>query len=731
MSPYAAELLRWLLDPPRDEPGPYPDSARLSDEDIATLLPAALRSTIPRVGFLGYTIRELTGERQARFTAEACSDTLRAVADQAVRGTCDPEMAVYVLRRTTDPWPGDAGKICSWLLKEYVRTRSRVERLDAVLALAAVAGEKPPRIYRAASPLVEAEREVLSWLGPQAYVLVADLASRNPLDDTLARLAAYADYQAFAQQALSDARVRAERIQAGEIAYAADKAFTHEEVKTLGRAARTILVLDQPGAPEILGAIAQAVCVAPTAAKTLPSQALLFEIARSTEDAPTPETLAVLRTARASVRHKGAVKQLDRMLKRIERALAARPGVALRLPDLGFDADGTRVVDIAGHTATATATGDVSVPSAVRKAYPEEVKELRGLARQAKAQVQTLAAVLEAGLAQAVSMPMSRWRTELAAGGLGRYAAARLIWVSGGVAALGDDVTGDEPIRLWHPLTASAAEVESWRAVLAERRIRQPFKQAYRETYPLTPAERDSGRHSLRFAGHVVRNRQLYALLKARGWQSPLLGPWDSGREADAQRVFGDWRITLALAYLAEEGGVELAETGRVCFSVRSGGWIPAPLADVPPLVFSEAMRDVDLFVAAASIAYDPEWTPERFGYWHDTGFGELSATAAVRREALERLLPRLRIASRCTLTDRFLVVRGDRFTYRIHLGSANILIEPSGSYLCIVAARSPEAGSVFLPFEDDKLGLVLSKAFLLADDARISDPSILRQLPS
>jgi hypothetical protein len=53
------------------------------------------------------------------------------------------------------------------------------------------------------------------------------------------------------------------------------------------------------------------------------------------------------------------------------------------------------------------------------------------------------------------------------------------------------------------------------------------------------------------------------------------------------------------------------------------------------------------------------------------------------------------------------------------------------GSDLCIVraAARSPAAGKVYLPFEDDRLSLILSKAFLLADDSGITDESILRQI--
>ncbi|MBM9509225.1 DUF7737 domain-containing protein [Actinacidiphila acididurans] len=115
--------------------------------------------------------------------------------------------------------------------------------------------------------------------------------------------------------------------------------------------------------------------------------------------------------------------------------------------------------------------------------------------------------------------------------------------------------------------------------------------------------------------------------------------------------------------------------------------------------------------------------------YWRQATFGELEQSAQVRREALERILPRLRIADRCALEGRFLVVRGDLRTYRIHLGSANILMEPDDAYLCIVQSRRAGEGKVFLPFEDDRLSLILSKAFLLAADTEITDPSIRAQI--
>jgi hypothetical protein len=83
-------------------------------------------------------------------------------------------------------------------------------------------------------------------------------------------------------------------------------------------------------------------------------------------------------------------------------------------------------------------------------------------------------------------------------------------------------------------------------------------------------------------------------------------------------------------------------------------------------------------------------------------------------------------------IDDRSLIVRGDCGTYRIHLDSGNVMMDP-GRYLCIVCARGgPKTGTVLLPFEDDALlGVILSQAFLLAADPKITDPTILQQMGS
>lgn len=106
-----------------------------------------------------------------------------------------------------------------------------------------------------------------------------------------------------------------------------------------------------------------------------------------------------------------------------------------------------------------------------------------------------------------------------------------------------------------------------------------------------------------------------------------------------------------------------------------------------------------------------------------------MTPSAQVRRDALARLLPRTSIADRVSLSERYLHVRGTIRTYRIHLGSGNILMEPDDAYLCIVAARDRN-GRLHLPFDDDPmLSMILSKAIMLAADDTITDATVLGQL--
>jgi hypothetical protein len=221
------------------------------------------------------------------------------------------------------------------------------------------------------------------------------------------------------------------------------------------------------------------------------------------------------------------------------------------------------------------------------------------------------------------------------------------------------------------------------------------------------------------------------------------MGGWDShntptrilpGRDLGVEF----WVNPVEDSETTASGVYTLIATDQVRFLGLDGGLMT--LAGIPPLLFSELMRDVDLFVGVASVGNDPSWAdggPRGIHrtYWYHFAFGELGQSAGTRAEVLSALLSSLVIAERCELKDRFLVVRGKIRTYKIHLGSANIQMEPNDQYLCIVPGRglsepSKPSEKVFLPFEGDlTLSIILSKAFMLANDDEITDPSILHQI--
>lgn len=299
-------------------------------------------------------------------------------------------------------------------------------------------------------------------------------------------------------------------------------------------------------------------------------------------------------------------------------------------------------------------------------------------------------------------------------------------------------------VRLWHPLDSSAEEVRAWRVWLDEKRIQQPFKQAHREVYLLTDAEIKTNTYSNRFAAHILKQHQFKALCEQKGWRYRLYMGFDGSEAAPAVRNLPRWGLNAefwvddsTIEDMSESGAFAYVATDQVRF-YRENEREPLPLTEVPPLVLSEILRDVDMFVAVASVGSDPNWRDSGAArthqtYWHDYSFGSLNATAQIRRDVLERLLPRLKIAERAHLNTKFLVVRGDLRTYKIHLGSGNILMEPNDQYLCIVPSSRTEekmTDGIFLPFEGDRtLSIILSKALLLAEDTKITDKTITRQI--
>lgn len=472
------------------------------------------------------------------------------------------------------------------------------------------------------------------------------------------------------------------------------------------------------------------------------------------------EVVAQLARVQAKVRKKTILAGVARTLD----AVAARTGLSPEqllertVPAFGLGQDGTRTehglrLGLDGVVSFVDPKGKVrkTIPKAVREEHGELLAELKVTAKELRKAVPAERFRIERALA---TERIWRWKDVcefyLDHPLTGSFA-RNLIWeILQGPAGLPVRVEGaweltdpagrriqpfpDTPVLLWHPISHTADEVRAWRDHLMDTGLRQPFKQAFREVYLLTPAEERTYDHSRRFSGHLLRYGTAKALLTERGWTGMSLGHWGweyGSDQAEATKEFPGGLVAHWDFHLDEHSGerdgygtVSICVSGDLHFTAADGHRVP--LAEVPPLTLSEALRDADLAVGVTSTGLDPEGQGE---YWQAYGFGDLTETARMRRDALARLLPRLAVADRCTLLDRFLRVRGDLRTYKIHLGSGNILMEPNDAYLCIVPRGSGEP--VFLPFEEDggMLSVILSKAFLLAADSAISDPTITRQI--
>jgi len=417
-----------------------------------------------------------------------------------------------------------------------------------------------------------------------------------------------------------------------------------------------------------------------------------------------------------------------------------------------------------------------SVPAAVRRDHPDELKELKAAVKDIEKMLSAQSERLDRQFLADRTWPYDTWRERYLDHPLVGTLARRLLWtvdgrtvghVDGALRTLTDDpVTEGAEVRLWHPVGHEPAEIVAWRDWLERHGITQPFKQAHREVYLLTDAERATGTYSNRFAAHILRQHQFNSLAALRGWNNKLRLMVDD-QLPPATRELPRWG--LRAEYWIEGDGENSEDTtpgsgsflrlrtdqvrfypidapqnwahccgGEYRMWLRDGaGPVDAlPLTDIPPLVLSEVLRDVDLFVGVASVGNDPTWQDGGPGgrfreYWSGYSFGALGQSAETRKALLERLIPRLATADRCTIEGRFLHVRGERHTYKIHLGSGNILMTPNDQYLCIVPTSNPTAPQAgYLPFEGDRmLGVILSKALLLADDRKITDPTILSQL--
>ena len=264
-----------------------------------------------------------------------------------------------------------------------------------------------------------------------------------------------------------------------------------------------------------------------------------------------------------------------------------------------------------------------------------------------------------------------------------------------------------ECLTIAHPAHLFDARLwQSFQKIVFEREIIQPFKQVFRELYLPNADEKKSNTVSRRYAGHQIQPRKTIALLRSRNWTI------DS--ELGFQKVFYKLDVVVRLYCYADwfmPSEIEAPTIEQIEFVDRNTLKV-VPLQKIPPVIFSEIMRDLDLVVSVAHVGgVDPE-----------ASLSTIELRAAILSETL-----RMMKLKNVSLKKSHAVIKGSLGDYSVHLGSGEVQMMAGGS-LTILPVHSQQRGRLFLPFIDDdpKTAEILSKTVLLADDEKIKDPTII-----
>ncbi|MFJ4224420.1 DUF5724 domain-containing protein [Microbacterium sp. NPDC089695] len=266
-------------------------------------------------------------------------------------------------------------------------------------------------------------------------------------------------------------------------------------------------------------------------------------------------------------------------------------------------------------------------------------------------------------------------------------------------------------LRIAHPvdLLASGDWPDLQHEVMTRGRP-QPFKQVFRELYVPTENERgEGGISSRRYVGHQVAARRASGLFIARNWVREYGRGFERTFHNEKIHVFCNVEEGWGTAAEVEDATIDDVRFGVV------GSWRAIPLEEVPPRVYSETMRDLDLVVSVGhSSGVDPQSS---------------ESTVEVRRRIVDETCLMLGIDN-VEVDGHHVRVKGAIGTYSVHLGSGIVHRIP-GNTLFIIPVGAQHRGRIFLPFVDDdpRTAEIVSKVVMLAADDKIKDPTILSQL--
>ena len=267
----------------------------------------------------------------------------------------------------------------------------------------------------------------------------------------------------------------------------------------------------------------------------------------------------------------------------------------------------------------------------------------------------------------------------------------------------------DERLVVAHPYHLfKAGRWHEFQKICFDKQIRQPFKQIFRELYIKTDDEMQQIR-SERYAGNQINPKITVGTLRNRRWVADA----DEG----LQKVYYKENLIATIYALADwfsPSDIEAPTLEWVAFYDRKT-FKDKPISEIPDIIFSEVMRDVDLAVSVAHAGgIDPEMS---------------HSTIEMRKAIAEFVVPMFKLKN-VTFTDSHALIKGERANYSVHLGSG-VIHQEGGPMINVLPVHSQHRGRIFLPFVDDdpKTAEVLSKIIFFAEDQKIKDPYILQQL--
>ena len=270
-------------------------------------------------------------------------------------------------------------------------------------------------------------------------------------------------------------------------------------------------------------------------------------------------------------------------------------------------------------------------------------------------------------------------------------------------------VTPDEKLLIAHPVDLyQSGRWHAYQKILFQKKIRQPFKQVFRELYVKLDEELEK-EASMLFSGNQIQPQKTVGVLRGRRW----VADYDDG----LQKIYYKENIVARIYAMADwftPSDTEAPTLEWVVFSDRKTGK-QIKIKEIPDVIYSEVMRDVDLAVSVAHAGgVDPE-----------TSHSTIEMRKAIVTCNLELFhLNNVRLEGSHALID------GTLGQYSVHLGSG-VVHQMGNAMLFVVPVHSQKRGRMFLPFVDDdpKTAEIMSKILLFAEDHKIKDPSILSQI--